>query len=168
MSLDDDDWTRWKRFLERHSSSLEILNVQCYPEDTEKFPSISLDNLRELWMEPGPRSYYPSTFIRAPRLQRIVTHRWRECRYQMDHHHQDITLADQLSLLDDMLESWSLAPMVPAYCISGMSVIVGQMLKEEKVKERMIALRKRGSEVVVVSESEGDHCREVFGPIAHS
>ena len=86
----------------------------------------------------------------------------------MDHHHQDITLADQLSLLDDMLESWSLAPMVPAYCISGMSVIVGQMLKEEKVKERMIALRKRGSEVVVVSESEGDHCREVFGPIAHS
>jgi len=157
MSLDDEtDWTHWKLFLENHSSTLEILNIQSYPEGPEEFLSISLENLRELWIQPGPRQYYPSSFIRAPRLQRLVTHRWREDRYQMDSYYYDATLVDQFLFLEHMLESWSIAPMVPTYRISGTSFIVGQMLKQEKLEKKMRALRDRGSEVVVVSESEGE------------
>jgi hypothetical protein len=87
----------------------------------------------------------------------------------MDHNHPAVSLADQFSFLNGMLESWSIAPMVPTYCISGTSFIVGQILEEEKVKDIMKTLRKRGSEVVVVSKrDEGDHYREVFGPITES
>jgi len=146
-------WTCWRSFLERHASTITILNIRYFSGDFVDTPPVNLPALCELYMDRGTPTFDPRGLVEAPHLERVTVYQRR----------LPPTTGSSIATIERALLTWERAPPIHSYFMSLEGWPLEFLMKHTVIWALVGVLRRRGSEVVFLCDQRECHA---FGPMA--